>query len=125
MREILPGNLWLGNAGDGRDPERLLQAGVLAVINLAAEEPSPTLPRSMVYCHFPIMDGTQDGQGIILTALLLDGGQTFSRAVIAVVAHWLTVIRRHCRCLDAVHSIFQKHNPRSEQSTSRARVACH
>jgi hypothetical protein len=44
MREILPGRLWLGNAGDGRDPERLLRTGVVAVVNLAAEEPSPVLP---------------------------------------------------------------------------------
>lgn len=69
MREILPNQLWIGNAGDGRDPERLLRAGVVAVINLAAEEPSPVLPRSMVYCHFPIMDGTQDGQGSLDVAI--------------------------------------------------------
>ena len=69
MREILPNQLWIGNAGDGRDPERLLRAGVVAVINLAAEEPSPVLPRSMVYCHFPIMDGGQDGQGVLKVAI--------------------------------------------------------
>ena len=57
MREILQGRLWIGNAGDGRDPERLMAAGVLAVVNLAAEEASPVLPRSLVYCRFPIMDG--------------------------------------------------------------------
>ena len=69
MREILPGKLWIGNAGDGRDPERLLGAGVVAIINLAAEEPSPVLPRSMVYCHFPIMDGAQDSRGALDVAI--------------------------------------------------------
>ena len=69
MREILPNQLWIGNAGDGCDPERLLQNGVVAVINLAAEEPSPTLPRSMVYCHFPIMDGAQGGQDVLDVAI--------------------------------------------------------
>ncbi len=69
MREILPGKLWIGNAGDGRDAKRLLDAGVVAVINLAAEELSPVLPRSMTYCHFPIMDGAQDGQGILGVAI--------------------------------------------------------
>ena len=69
MREILPGRLWIGNAGDGRDPERLLAAGIAAVINLAAEEPSPVLPRSMVYCHFPLMDGAQDSQGVLDVAI--------------------------------------------------------
>jgi len=52
MREILPNQLWIGNAGDGRDPERLLQNGIVAVINLAAEEPSPVLPRSTIYQGF-------------------------------------------------------------------------
>jgi hypothetical protein len=69
MREILPGRLWIGNAGDGRDPDRLLLAGVAAVINLAAEEASPVLPRSMVYCHFPITDGVQDVQSILDVAI--------------------------------------------------------
>jgi hypothetical protein len=49
MREIAPNQLWIGNAGDGRDPPRLLRAGVVAVSNLAAEEPSPVFPRSVVY----------------------------------------------------------------------------
>ncbi len=69
MREILPDKLWIGNAGDGRDPERLLRAGVVAVINLAAEEPSPVLPRGMVYCRFPIMDGAQDDSGALDVAV--------------------------------------------------------
>ncbi len=69
MREILPNQLWIGNAGDGRDAERLLQAGVAAVVNLAAEEPSPVLPRSMVYCRFPLTDGPQDDQTVLDVAI--------------------------------------------------------
>jgi protein-tyrosine phosphatase len=69
MREIRPGRLWLGNAGDGRDPERLLRAGVVAVMNVALEEPSPELPRSMVYCHFPLMDGEQEVHGVLDVAV--------------------------------------------------------
>jgi protein-tyrosine phosphatase len=69
MREILPGSLWIGNAGDGRDSGRLLQAGVVAVMNLAAEEPPPVLPRSMIYCHFPIVDGAPDDQTILRVAI--------------------------------------------------------
>ena len=69
MREILPNQLWIGNAGDGRDPERLLRAGVVAVINLAAEEPSPVLPRSMIYCHFPLVDGPQDDEAVLDMAI--------------------------------------------------------
>lgn len=57
MHEILPNQLWIGNAGDGRDAARLLRAGVAAVVNLAAEESSPALPRGMIYYRLPIMDG--------------------------------------------------------------------
>ena len=69
MREILPNQLWIGNAGDGRDAERLLQNGVVVVINLAAEEPSPILPRSMIYCHFPLADGPQDDEDVLDVAI--------------------------------------------------------
>jgi protein-tyrosine phosphatase len=69
MREILPYQLWIGNAGDGRDAARLLAAGVVAVVNLAAEEPSSVLPRSMIYCHFPLIDGPQDDQTVLDVAI--------------------------------------------------------
>ena len=69
MREILPNQVWIGNAGDGRDAERLLQAGVVAVINLAAEERSPVLPRSMIYCHFPLTDGAPDDLRLLDVAI--------------------------------------------------------
>lgn len=39
MREILPGQLWIGNAGDLRDPAATLAHGVAAVVDLAASEP--------------------------------------------------------------------------------------
>lgn len=69
MREIIPGRLWLGNAGDGRDPARLLEVGIVAVVNLAVEEPSPGLPRTMTYCHFPVMDGAQECEGVLAAAI--------------------------------------------------------
>jgi predicted protein tyrosine phosphatase len=106
MREIRPNQLWIGNAGDGRDPERLLQAGVVAVINLAAEEPSPVLPRRMIYCHFPLVDGPQDGQSILGVAIqtvvsllkkqiptLVYCGAGMSRSP-AVVAAALSIVQR-------------------------------
>ncbi len=69
MHEILPNQLWIGNAGDGRDAARLLQAGVAAVVNLAAEEPSPALPRGLIYCRLPIMDGEQDDESVLDLAI--------------------------------------------------------
>jgi protein-tyrosine phosphatase len=69
MRGIVKGRLWIGNASDGRDAGALLQAGVAAVVNLAAEESSRVLPREMIYCRFPINDGAQDEPGVLEVAI--------------------------------------------------------
>jgi hypothetical protein len=60
MRELLPGKLWLGNSADLRNVEPILQSGVYAVIDLAIEQSMPSLPRTFMYCRFPIADGEQD-----------------------------------------------------------------
>ena len=57
MRQISVHPLWLGNAGDGRDYRRILDTGIQAVVQLAAEEPVLDLPRDIVYCRFPLVDG--------------------------------------------------------------------
>ncbi len=57
MRELIPQRLWIGNAGEASDPTRVLDAGVSALVNLAAEELPPKLPRDILYCHFPLVDG--------------------------------------------------------------------
>ena len=69
MREILPGMLWLGNAADARDVESILQAGIVAVMELAIEQPVQPFPRSMVYCRFPILDGQQGSQEVLRAAI--------------------------------------------------------
>jgi protein-tyrosine phosphatase len=58
MRQILPYQLWLGNARDAHEFRAILDAGIMAVVQLAVEEPPVMLPREMLYCRFPIIDGT-------------------------------------------------------------------
>ncbi len=69
MREILPNKLWLGNAADVRNVEGIMQSGIQAVIDLAIEQLLPTLPRSLVYCRFPILDGQQSSSTAIADAI--------------------------------------------------------
>jgi protein-tyrosine phosphatase len=69
MREILRGRLWLGNAADAHDVAAVVQAGISAIIDLAAEQPMPTMPRSLVYCRFPILDGQQDSRSVLCAAI--------------------------------------------------------
>ena len=57
MRQIVPHFLWLGHAGDARDAKVLLDAGIEAVVQLAAEELPLQLPRDLILCRFPLLDG--------------------------------------------------------------------
>ena len=46
-----------GSCRDVRDPSKLLEAGISAVVDLALNEPPAMLPRELVYCRFPLIDG--------------------------------------------------------------------
>jgi protein-tyrosine phosphatase len=57
MHRIEPFPLWLGHSGDLRNPALLFAAEIQAIVDLAANEPFPQLPRDFVYCRFPLLDG--------------------------------------------------------------------
>ncbi|MGO9465552.1 MAG: dual specificity protein phosphatase family protein [Isosphaeraceae bacterium] len=57
MRPIAGYSLWLGNIGDARERGRLHAAGIVAVVDLALNEPPVVLPRELTYCRFPLLDG--------------------------------------------------------------------
>lgn len=62
MRSVIPGLLWIGNARDARDPRGLTDAGIRAVVDLAMNEPVSVLPRELVYCRLPLVDGDDDDE---------------------------------------------------------------
>ena len=57
MRQIAGRALWVGHAGDLRDPRPALAAGVEAVVEVADNEQLATLPRELVRLRFPLSDG--------------------------------------------------------------------
>lgn len=65
MREIIPGQLWIANALQVRDIRTTLAQGVTAVIDLAMEEPPIAYPRDILYCRFPLLDGTGNPQHLL------------------------------------------------------------
>ncbi len=69
MRPIAGFPLWIGHIGDVRDPRALLSAGVLAVIDLALNEPPARLPRELVYCRFPLIDGAGNPPWLLRAAV--------------------------------------------------------
>jgi protein-tyrosine phosphatase len=69
MHRLDPHHLWLGHAGDLAGVGSILDAGICAVVDLALNEPAPHLPRDMVYCRFPLVDGTGNDPWILLSAI--------------------------------------------------------
>jgi protein-tyrosine phosphatase len=57
MRQILPHSLWIGHAKDAEDFKQLFDLGINALVQLAVEEPAVQLPRELIYCRFPLVDG--------------------------------------------------------------------
>lgn len=57
MNRIKPHRVWVGHAGDSRAFKEILDAGIQAVVQLAAEEQTVAYPRELIYCRFPLVDG--------------------------------------------------------------------
>lgn len=71
MRHIAPHRLWIGHAGDARDLRRLIDLGIEAVVDLAENEPPFLLPREMVCCRFPLIDGSGNPPWLLQAAVNL------------------------------------------------------
>ncbi len=69
MHEIHPNLLWIGHAFDIREPRALFDAGITAAIDVAYEEPPAQIPRQLMYCRFPLLDGGGNDPRILLQTL--------------------------------------------------------
>jgi hypothetical protein len=69
MRELQPYSLWLGHAGDARDLRGLSAAGIVALVDLALNEPANIVPRELVYCRFPLVDGSGNPAWLLRAAV--------------------------------------------------------
>jgi protein-tyrosine phosphatase len=69
MHEIHSNLLWTGNAFDVREPRALFDAEIAAVVDLAIEESPSQLPRQLIYCRFPIVDGEGNARALLLLAV--------------------------------------------------------
>ena len=69
MRLVPPYSLWIGNVGDVRRVADLIELGIVAVVDLAANEPVASLPREFIYCRFPLLDGVGNESGMLRAAI--------------------------------------------------------
>jgi len=83
MRRIDTRELWIGHAGDFGDPRGILNLGIQAVIELADNEPFVTLPRDLIRCRFPMIDG--DEARLWLLRLAAETTAAFLRETIPVM----------------------------------------
>ena len=88
MHEIHPHQLWIGHALDLREPRALFDSGIAAVIDLAFEELPAQLPRQLIYCRFPIIDGGGNEEAILFHALqtIIDLIGTGTRTIVGCSA---------------------------------------
>jgi protein-tyrosine phosphatase len=69
MHEVVAQRLWIGNARDARTPQALFESGIAAVVDLAYEESIAVLPREIVYCRFPLTDGSGNDAHLLQLAV--------------------------------------------------------
>jgi protein-tyrosine phosphatase len=69
VRRVPGYSLWLGHVGDVRDLRSLHAAGIFAVVDLALEEPPASVTRELVYCRFPLIDGTGNPHWLLRAAV--------------------------------------------------------
>jgi hypothetical protein len=58
MRQVSGTTLWLGNAFEVRDIRVIHAAEIAAVVDLSLNEPPLAVTRELIYCRFPLLDGT-------------------------------------------------------------------
>ena len=69
MREIRPGLLWIGNAGDSRAYRTIHACGIRALVQLAYEEASPEAPRDLIVHRIPLIDGGGNDAALLAVAI--------------------------------------------------------
>lgn len=74
MRQILPLQLWIGNAADARNIRALMEQGIKVVVDLAMDEPPAVLPREVTYCRIPLIDGAGNAPPQLRAAISVVSG---------------------------------------------------
>ncbi|HEV3083167.1 MAG TPA: hypothetical protein VGY66_25505 [Gemmataceae bacterium] len=69
MKQIKPHPVWVGHAGEGEAWREVFDQGIKAVVQLAAEEPPFRAPRELIYCRFPLADGSGNDPELLQLAI--------------------------------------------------------
>jgi protein-tyrosine phosphatase len=61
--------MWLGNVVDARDLRAIHDQRIVAVVDLAANEPPPTITRDLAYIRCPLLDSTGNPPWLVCLAV--------------------------------------------------------
>lgn len=101
MRGIPDYPLWLGHAEEARDVAGLTEAGILALVDLAIEEPPAAASRELVYCRFPLQDGPGNPEWLLRAAIEATAALVRSRTP-TLVACGIGISRAPCIAAAAI-----------------------
>lgn len=69
MREVVANQLWIGNAVEANAILPVTELDVRAVIDLAMNERPVAFPREIIYCRFPLVDGSGNDPAVLRAAI--------------------------------------------------------
>ena len=69
MNQIQSYPLWIGHSGEGHNFPPIFDAGIEAVVELAAEEPALPSVRNLISCRFPLHDGVGNRPELLVLAI--------------------------------------------------------
>lgn len=105
IAEIDPLRMWIGNVEDVRDIRAAVEAGVVALVDVAGVDPAITLLPTLIYCRFPLIDEPGNPTWLLRAAIsttaqllgeqrptMVACGQGMSRSVV-IAAGALAVVR--------------------------------
>ncbi len=69
MRDVITDRLWIGNVQDAANTAQLFDSRIEAVFDLASNEKPQSIPREIIYCRFPLIDGGDNSQEVLEAAI--------------------------------------------------------
>jgi protein-tyrosine phosphatase len=69
IRDVHRGLLFVAHAPSARDLKQLYKFNIVAVMDVAANEQPAQLARELIYCRFPVLDGTGNAPSVLKLAV--------------------------------------------------------